>query len=443
MPIDDTTRAVQSTSRSTEVRKVVLSSYLGSLLEYYDFLLYGTASALVFGPVFFSGMSSAAGTVAAFGTFAAGYLARPLGGVLFGHLGDRVGRKSMLVLSLVLMGTASILIGLVPSSTSIGSWAPVLLVFLRVVQGIALGGEWGGAVLMSLEHAEGKSRGFIGAFTYIGAPSGALLGTLAMAVVSQLPEADFLQWGWRIPFLLSAVMLAIGLYVRSSVSESPVFLAAAERAAAEAKEGRRSAPPVLEVLGRWRVVLSVGLAGFAGFAVQTMFATFAITYAVGNGGDRSTILAAHSLSYVFAIVFGLVFARLSDSVGRRPVMIGGLVGIMVLTFPLFALLERGTFMSALVAFSLFVICTAANHGTLPAYITERFGTRTRYTGSSLGYQLATLLGGGLTPLVLASLFASSGGSIIPIGVFVIGLCLVSVVAIALSGESKDNDLVTV
>ncbi|MDH6679122.1 MFS family permease [Rhodococcus sp. LBL1] len=440
MSIDHATEAGSRTSRSREIRKVVLSSYVGSVLEYYDFLLYGTAAAIAFGPVFFSGMSSAAGTMASFATFAAGYLARPLGGVLFGHLGDRVGRKSMLILSLSVMGVTSVLIGLVPSSASIGSWAPVLLVSLRVIQGIALGGEWGGSVLMSLEHSDKRSRGFVTAFTYAGAPSGALLGTAAMAIASGLPEEQFLQWGWRIPFLLSGVMLVVGLYVRASVSESPVFLAAARRAAAEK---RTADVPIVDTMRQWRTLLSVATSGIAGFAIQTTFATFAITYAVNSGAERSVVLAASAVSQGLAIMSGLAFAKLSDRVGRRPVMLGGVAGTVILLYPSFLLLGRGEFLPAVAGFVLCTVCLTAVHGPLPAFITEQFGTLSRYTGSSLGYQIATLVGGGLSPLAITALFSASGGSILAVTALIAGLCAISGIAIARSRETKDNDLETV
>ena len=206
-----------------QMRRVLFSSFLGSTVEFYDFLLYGTAAALVFGDLFFSNLTPAVATIASFGTLAAGYLARPVGGILFGHFGDRIGRKSMLVMTMTLMGVASFLIGLLPTYATIGWVAPVLLVLLRLVQGIAVGGEWGGAALMALEHASEKRRGFAGSFANMGAPAGAVLSTVVLAIVTQLPEEDFLSWGWRIPFLLSAVLVAVGLYVRLKVTESPLF----------------------------------------------------------------------------------------------------------------------------------------------------------------------------------------------------------------------------
>ena len=322
-----------------EVRRVVLSSYLGSTIEFYDFLLYATAAAIVFAPVFFSNLSPVAGTIASMGTFAVGYLARPLGGVIFGHFGDRHGRKSMLLISMTIMGVASFLIGLVPPASMIGSWGAICLVVLRLCQGIAVGGEWGGAALMSLEHVGGKGRGFAASFTNAGAPTGSLLGTVALAIVALLPEDDFLSWGWRIPFLLSAVMLVVGLYVRVKVSESPMFAEAAKKEAAKnesskAKSKAKKPLPLLSILKRPRNLLLVAFGCMASFGIQTMFTTFAIGYAANSGITRTQSLVAFAICQFFAIFTLLAFARLSDRVGRRPVMLFGLTAFAVLIYPI-------------------------------------------------------------------------------------------------------------
>ncbi len=232
-------QAMDAGTRRREARTVIASSYLGSTIEYYDFLLYATAAAVVFPKVFFSGMDEWVGVVAAYGTFAAGYVARPLGGIIFGHFGDRLGRKNMLIVSMLVMGIASTLIGLVPGAAVAGAWGAVMLVFLRVCQGIAVGGEWGGAALMALEHSESGKRGFAASFVNAGAPTGAVLGTLVMGAFAALPNEQFLAWGWRVPFLLSFVLLGVGMFVRLKVSESPIFKAALEQEKAEA--GQRPA----------------------------------------------------------------------------------------------------------------------------------------------------------------------------------------------------------
>ncbi|MGX7729405.1 MFS transporter [Rhodococcus sp. 2H158] len=435
---------ITAAQRKKEVRRVVLSSYLGSTIEFYDFLLYATAAAIVFAPVFFSDLSPLAGTIASMGTFAAGYLARPFGGVVFGHFGDRYGRKSMLLISMTVMGVASFLIGLVPPASAIGSWAAIILVLLRVCQGIAVGGEWGGAALMSLEHVGGRGRGFAASFTNAGAPTGSLLGTLALALVALLPEDDFLSWGWRIPFLLSAVMLAVGLFVRARVSESPLFREAmAKQAEVDATAVDRRTPPILSILRRPRNLLLVALGCMASFGIQTMFTTFAIGYASHSGVTRSQALMAFAVCQFIAIFTLLGFARLSDRVGRRPVMLFGLGAFVVLIVPILALLSSGNVALVTLGFVLgFGVCQSATYGPMAAYIAEQFGTAARYTGASLGYQGATLLGAGFTPVILASLQAAAGGGTGLVAAFMIGLAVLSAVFILLAKESKDRDLST-
>ncbi|RQM35326.1 MFS transporter [Rhodococcus ruber] len=435
---------ITAAQRKKEVRRVVLSSYLGSTIEFYDFLLYATAAAIVFAPVFFSDLSPLAGTIASMGTFAAGYLARPFGGVVFGHFGDRYGRKSMLLISMTVMGVASFLIGLVPPASAIGSWAAIILVLLRVCQGIAVGGEWSGAALMSLEHVGGRGRGFAASFTNAGAPTGSLLGTLALALVALLPEDDFLSWGWRIPFLLSAVMLAVGLFVRARVSESPLFREAmAKQAEVDATAVDRRTPPILSILRRPRNLLLVALGCMASFGIQTMFTTFAIGYASHSGVTRSQALLAFAVCQFVAIFTLLGFARLSDRVGRRPVMLFGLGAFVVLIVPILALLSSGNVALVTLGFVLgFGVCQSATYGPMAAYIAEQFGTAARYTGASLGYQGATLLGAGFTPVILASLQAAAGGGTGLVAAFMIGLAVLSAVFILLAKESKDRDLST-
>ncbi|WFS12338.1 MFS transporter [Rhodococcus aetherivorans] len=435
---------ITAAQRKKEVRRVVLSSYLGSTIEFYDFLLYATAAAIVFAPVFFSDLSPLAGTIASMGTFAAGYLARPFGGVVFGHFGDRYGRKSMLLISMTVMGVASFLIGLVPPASAIGSWAAIILVLLRVCQGIAVGGEWGGAALMSLEHVGGRGRGFAASFTNAGAPTGSLLGTLALALVALLPEDDFLSWGWRIPFLLSAVMLAVGLFVRARVSESPLFREAmAKQAEVDATAVDRRTPPILSILRRPRNLLLVALGCMASFGIQTMFTTFAIGYASHSGVTRSQALLAFAVCQFVAIFTLLGFARLSDRVGRRPVMLFGLGAFVVLIVPILVLLSSGNVALVTLGFVLgFGVCQSATYGPMAAYIAEQFGTAARYTGASLGYQGATLLGAGFTPVILASLQAAAGGGTGLVAAFMIGLAVLSAVFILLAKESKDRDLST-
>src|SRR5690625_4782096 len=273
-----------------ESRRVILSSYLGSSIEYYDFLLYASASALVVSTVSFINLDRLVGTIASYGTFAAGYLARPLGGVLFGHFGDKLGRKKMLVLSMFIMGIASTLIGLVPGAATIGSWGAVILVLLRMLQGIAVGGEWGGAALMALEHSEKGRRGFAASFTNAGAPTGAALGTFVLGTFAAVLPADaFMAWGWRVPFLLSFVLLIVGMVVRSKISESPIFLAALAKEKQD-QDKPKNKLPILQVLRRPKALILTMLAGASGFALQVLLSTFSVSYATEYGDRKSTRL---------------------------------------------------------------------------------------------------------------------------------------------------------
>ncbi|MFE0020867.1 MFS transporter [Amycolatopsis sp. NPDC059021] len=384
-----------SDRRSTQLRRAVASSFLGSVIEYYDFLLYATASALVFGKVFFTGLDSWVATIASLGTFTTGYLARPLGGLIFGHFGDRVGRKRMLVLTMVLMGAASFLIGLLPAYRQIGAWAPVGLVLLRVLQGVAVGGEWGGAVLMSAEHATSR-RGLCAGFTNAGAPCGMLLSTAALTgTAAAVGESAFLAWGWRIPFLLSIALLVTGLFVRLKVEEPPVFQAV--------KHDLRR-PPLLEVLRDRPRALLLGIGtGLAAFVAQATLTTYVLAYGVQVGFTRQTVLNSITISSAFAVAGIIAWSALSDRIGRRPVVLAGACAMAVFSFVLFPLVDSGS--GALLVLAL-VLGQGVVHpmmfGPLAALYTELFSTRSRYTGVSLGYQLASL-GGGLAPLLFAQL----------------------------------------
>lgn len=436
-------QSMDAGTRRREARTVIASSYLGSTIEYYDFLLYATAAAVVFPKVFFSGMDDWVGVVAAYGTFAAGYVARPLGGVIFGHFGDKLGRKGMLIVSMLVMGIASTLIGLVPDASVAGPWGAVMLVILRVFQGIAVGGEWGGAALMALEHSESGKRGFAASFVNAGAPTGAVLGTLVMGAFSALPNAQFLAWGWRVPFLLSFVLLGVGMFVRLKVSESPIFKAALEQEAAEQAKlgtaGRREIP-LLQVLRRPKTLIFTMLAGAAGFALQVVLATFSVTYAVSKGADRQGVLYAFAAASFVSIIFVVMGGRLSDKLGRRPVMIGGLVLFIVYLVPMFQLLSSNNIGLIFVAFAVGLMIHSTLFGPLAAFVSEQFGTTSRYTGASLGYQLATLLGAGFTPGIVAQIFKDSGQDTSSVVWYLAVMSVVSIVFILLTREPKNNDL---
>jgi metabolite-proton symporter len=416
------------------LRRVALSGLLGTAVEFYDFLVYGTVAALVFGELFFPDADPAVGTIAAFGTFAAGYLARPVGGILFGHFGDRVGRKSMMLLTMLLMGSGSFLIGLLPTYDAIGVWAPVLLVLLRVVQGIAIGGEWGGATLMVVEHAErtqGGRRGLWSSFTQLGAPLGSLLSAGVVTAVSALPDDDFRSWGWRVPFLLSVVLLGVGMFVRLKVAESPLFT----------KPAPREKPPVLEVLRRPKPVLLAACVGIGAFTAQSLLTSFMITYAVDEGYSRSQVLTAVTVASGVALLVLPAASALSDRVGRRPVVLTGAVASAALAFPVLALVESGSPGLLILALALgHGVAQSTMYGPLGALLTEMFGTRVRYTGASLGYQGATLLGAGFSPLIASSLLASNGGDSTPVSLLLCGGAAITALTVWRIRETRTDAL---
>ncbi|MGW3345825.1 MFS transporter [Nonomuraea rubra] len=429
-------------SDPTQLRRAVASSFLGSVIEYYDFLLYATASALVFGKVFFSNLSPLAATVASLGTFATGYLARPLGGVIFGHFGDRLGRKRMLVLTMTLMGVASTLIGVLPTYDQIGTLAPVVLVLLRVAQGVAVGGEWGGAVLMSAEHATGR-RGLWASFTNAGAPFGMLLSTAALnGSAAMMDEQAFLSWGWRIPFLLSIVLLAIGLFVRARVEETPVFASAASSAASSGSASRSA--PLLDVLRHHPRALLLGIGvGLSPFVLQGTLTTFLVSYGVQAGFARQQVLNGLTLSSGLAVLGIVGWSALSDRVGRRPIVLAGAVAAAAYAFAIFPLAGSGSV--GLLTLALVLgqsIIHPMTYGPLAALYAELFATRSRYTGASLGYQIAGL-GAGLAPLLFAQIQASTGGGGTGlISAVIAGFCLLTVVCTLALRETSRTDLVS-
>lgn len=426
-----------SSTDPTLLRRVALSSLLGTAIEYYDFLVYGTMSALVFGMVFFPESNPAAATIAAFGTLAAGYVARPVGGVLFGHFGDRLGRKSMLVLTMVLMGSASFLIGLLPTYAAIGVAAPILLMTLRVIQGIAIGGEWGGATLMVTEHADPDRRGFWNGLMQMGSPIGSLLSVAVVTVVTLLPDEDLLSWGWRIPFLVSLLLLAIGIYVRMSVTESPVF-----EGVRKASVSEKPRLPFLEILRKPRTLILACAVGIGPFALTALISTYMISYATAIGYHRTDVMSA----LIFTSLTGLVaipfFSALSDHLGRRRVMLVGAVGIILYAWPFYTLVDQGSQMYLTVAMTIAQVIQSMMYAPLGALFSEMFGTAVRYTGASMGYQLAALIGAGFTPLIASSLHAQEV-SRTPLIALAAGCGAVTVVAVWRLNETRGTDLTSV
>nr|AYM53293.1 major facilitator superfamily protein [Cystobacter fuscus] len=420
---------------STPIWKVAAASFIGTAVEWYDFFLYGTAAALIFNRLFFPSFDPLMGTLAAFATFAVGFIARPLGGIIFGHFGDKLGRKSMLSATLMIMGVATFAIGLLPTYERVGILAPILLVVLRIIQGFGLGGEWGGAVLMAVESAPAHRRGFYGSWPQMGAPAGLLVANAVFSLFSRLPEEQFVAWGWRVPFLFSAVLIGIGVFIRLGVAESPAFRA--HQHSRPASKG----PPALEALRTYpkQILLAMG-ARFAENGFFYIVTTFVLTYGTNIGMARSDMLTAVLVATCVHLVAIPCFGALSDTLGRRPVYIGGAVGCALLAFPFFRLIDTQQTGLVWLAITLGIIAHAAMYGPQASFFSELFGTRVRYSGASLGYQLASVFAGGLSPLIATALLSGSNGQAWPVSVYMVGLALVTLVSVYLSAETFREQL---
>jgi metabolite-proton symporter len=423
-------------------RRAILASYLGTTLEYYDFLLYGVAAALVFPKVFFVAMDPMAATLSSFATFAVGYFARPLGAVVFGHYGDRIGRKNVLVVTLVLMGLASVMIGLLPTYQQIGIAAPILLVFLRLLQGIAIGGEWGGATLMSMEHAKKRGRGFAVSLVSAGGPTGAVLGTLVMTPFTLLPNEEFLSWGWRVPFLVSILLMIVGLMIRMRVTETPEYEEARKRMAAENK--KNSIPLVTVFRYNKRHIFSGVIGGLAPLSFATFAAAFLLNYAVVAGHSRTDALIAMTIANFLNIFTLPMFGALSDRVGRRLLMISGAVTGIVVIWPIFMLVQQQSFWALALSMVLAMpVVQAMMGGVFNTWISEKFAADVRYSGIALTFQIASTLGAGLSPLIAASLLALGGGTNPQwVAVYFAVICALSCIAYIYSRDHFDQELAT-
>nr|WP_243788842.1 MFS transporter [Saccharopolyspora gloriosae] len=414
---------------------MALASLIGTTIEWFDFFIYGTAAALVFNKLFFPEFDPLMGTLASFATFAVGFIARPLGGVLFAHFGDRHGRKPVLVLSLLLMGVATVLMGVLPTYETIGVAAPLLLTLLRFAQGLGVGGEWGGAALMAVEHAPAHRRGFYGSWPQIGVPAGLLLGNLTFSALSaSVSDAEFLAWGWRVPFLCSAVLIVIGFFIRLRISESPVF----EQAARSEPHSRT---PVLDVLREHPRIVALAAGSFlatnATFYVGT---TWIVSYATTSlDYERTSILNANALLSFVDIPLMLAFGLLSDRIGRRGMSMAGMAGLAVFAVPYFLLVDSGSIMLFLMGGIVVQVCRTAVYGPQSAYFSELFSTRFRYSGASLAYQLAAILGGGLAPMICTALYSWTGSSMAIAG-YVVVLCLISLGSSYLLAETYRKGL---
>jgi metabolite-proton symporter len=428
--------ATASTTRNRDdVRRVMLASFIGTAIEWYDFFLYGTAAAIVFARLFFPNVDSLVGTLSAFGTFAVGFIARPFGGLIFGHYGDRIGRKAMLVYSLLIMGVATFLIGLLPTYESIGVAAPTLLVVLRCLQGIGVGGEWGGAVLMAVEHSPSHRRGLSGSWPQTGVPAGLFLSTLVFGVMSTtLSEEQFLTWGWRVPFLISIALIAVGLFVRLRVLESPAFADLQQR-------GARQTRPLVTAIRHYRrsVLLAMGMR-VAENAVFYIYTVFVLSYGpMQLKVPRATMLWGVALAALAGLVTIPFFGALSDRVGRRPVYLFGASFSLLYAVPFFALLDTR---SSPVIWTAIVLGLAVGHaamyGPQASYFSELFGAAVRYSGASLSYQLASVLAGGLAPFIATYLLATWGT--FAVASYMMLLSAITLAAAYLAPETHRGDL---
>lgn len=420
-----TTQGGVSASRES-VRRVAIASMVGTSIEWYDFFIFGTASALVFGRLFFPTFSELAGTLAAFASFAVGFVARPVGGLVFGHIGDRSGRKTTLVFTLTMMGLATFAMGLMPSYATIGVWAPILMVVLRFLQGLAVGGEWGGAVLMATEHSGGHRRGFFGSFAQMGSAVGGLMATGMFLLVQQLPEEDFLSWGWRVPFLVSIVLVLVGLFIRLRIMESPVF--------AQLKESSRVVKvPVVELLRTEsrNVLLAAGLYLAHGvlFYAMTVY-TLSYTTSVYGLAQNTYLIGVTAAGAVQLITIPFLGA-LSDKLGRRAVIMFGTLFIVAFSIPLNFMITSQVPVLAWLAVVI-GICVGHNAVYAPtaALYSEMFPAHVRYSGTSLGYQLGGAVAG-FVPLIAASLVGAAGGAYWPIPALIAGAGAIGFVCILL------------
>ncbi|MDO7487567.1 MFS transporter [Peribacillus frigoritolerans] len=408
-----------------QMRRILIASLVGSSIEWFDYFLYGTVAALVFNQLFFVNEDPTIGLLLSYASFALAFFIRPFGGVIFSHIGDRIGRKKTLVITLSLMGVATFGMGLLPTYQAVGIWAPILLITLRLVQGLGIGGEWGGALLLAVEYAPAEKRGLFGAIPQMGVTIGMLLGTVALSIMTLLPENAFMTWGWRIPFIFSALLVFFGLWIRKGIDETPSFKKVKE-------SGEVPKLPIVETLKNyWREVLIAVGAKVVETAPFYIFSTFVVSYATANlGFSRTATLTAVMIATIITTILIPFMGMLSDNIGRKKLFIGGTIGMALFAFPYFWLLQQKSVL-------LLIVATVIGLGVIWAPITAVLGTmfseifdaRIRYTGITLGYQIGAALAGGTAPLVATALLNRFNNSYVPVALYIIFASVLSLAAI--------------
>ena len=420
----------------TSIGTIALASAIGTTIEWYDFFLFGVVTPLVLNKLFFPNFDPLVGTLLAYTTFFVGFISRPIGGIIFGHYGDRIGRKAVLVLTILIMGIATFLIGLLPTYASVGIWAPIMLLFLRIFQGIGIGGEWGGAVLMAVEHSPTGRRGFYGSWPQIGVPAGLLLSSGMVYLLSYLPEADFFSWGWRVAFLISALLVAVGLYIRLKIMETPAFT----RIQQTKKVVHVPFFELWQTHGK-NTLLGLGARYIEGVTFN-IFGVFIVGYLAGTLGlPRQTALAGVMISSAIMIVMLPIYGNLSDRIGRRRMF--GVAGLLIgiLAFPAFWLMQTKEPLLVWIAITVpFAIVYPAVYGPQAALFSELFDTRVRYTGISFVYQFSGIYASGLTPIIATALLPVGGGKPWLICLYVLAVSVVSALSVFAMAESHKRDM---
>ncbi|OZC63539.1 MFS transporter [Rhodococcus sp. 15-725-2-2b] len=415
------------------MRRVAASVLLGTTIEWYDFMLYGAAAATVFGPLFFPSADPTAAVLLSFSTFAVGFAARPLGGVIFGHFGDRVGRKKMLVISLTMMGIATVLMGLIPSHASIGVWAPIILVTLRVIQGFGVGGEWGGAVLTAIEHAPPGKRALFGSLPQVGVPAGLFLSTVAFLGVSQLPEDQFLSWGWRIPFIASAVLVAVGMYIRLNLEETPAF----EKI--DNDKDRVKVPALAAIKQYPRQIVLTVLAVMGSGVYFYSITTYSLSYATSSDHLTRNEMLVALLTSALVMVVALPFAgMLAERFGRQPMVKWGLLLLAIWIFPIFGAINTGSLILTTLAFVVHAVVFSVSYGALSTFVAERFAPQVRFSAASITFQIGVLLGGAIAPLISTALTEATG-SVLAVCIYAAVAAIVGVIATIALGPDQVGD----